>query len=53
LKKLVAEVLDRVEQFADFDPRRDYKLTLRREELSEVERNLEPAENVDQIELDL
>ncbi len=29
LKKLVADVLDRVEQFADFDPRRDYALTLR------------------------
>ena len=24
LKKLVADVLDRVDQFADFDPRRDY-----------------------------
>ncbi|MBK9387529.1 MAG: BREX system ATP-binding protein BrxD [Planctomycetes bacterium] len=53
LKKLVGDVLDRVDQFEDFDPRRDYRLTLRREELSEVERNLSPAENVDQIELDL
>jgi hypothetical protein len=28
LKKLVGEVLDRVDQFPDFDPRRDYALTL-------------------------
>jgi hypothetical protein len=39
LKKLVGEVLDRVDQFADFDPHRDYRLTLRAAELSEVERN--------------
>ena len=40
LKKLVADVLDRVEQFEDWDPRRDYALTLRPDELSDVERNL-------------
>ena len=28
LKKLVADVLDRVDQFPDFDPRRHYALTL-------------------------
>ena len=28
LKKLVADVLDRVDQFDDFDPRRDYALTV-------------------------
>ena len=39
LKKLVADVLDRVDQFADFDPRRHYALTLAPGELSEVERN--------------
>ena len=39
LKKLVGDVLDRVDQFDDFDPHRHYALTLRPEELSEVERN--------------
>lgn len=39
LKKLVGDVLDRVDQFEDFDPRRHYALTLRADELSEVERN--------------
>ena len=39
LKKLVADVLDRVDQFADFDPRRHYALTLTPAELSEEERN--------------
>jgi hypothetical protein len=38
LKKLVADVLDRVDQFADFDPRRHYSLTLAAGELSAVER---------------
>lgn len=39
LKKLVADVLDRVDQFDDFDPRRDYALTVNAHELSDVERN--------------
>jgi hypothetical protein len=39
LKKLVADVLDRVDQFADFDPRRHYALTLTAGELSAEERN--------------
>lgn len=39
LKKLVGDVLDRVDQFDDFDPRKDYALTLSREELSPEERN--------------
>jgi hypothetical protein len=38
LKKLVADVLDRVDQFPDFDPRRHYALTLSASELSAVER---------------
>ncbi|WP_300007711.1 BREX system ATP-binding protein BrxD [Pseudonocardia sp.] len=38
LRKLVGEVLDRVEQFADFDPRRDYALTVADTELTDVER---------------
>jgi len=39
LKKLVSDVLDRVEQFDDFDPRKDYELTVQRDELTEVESN--------------
>lgn len=39
LKKLVGDVLDRVDQFPDFDPHRHYRLTLRAEELSEEERS--------------
>jgi len=53
LKKLVGEVLDRIDQFPDFDPRRDYALTMDPSELTEAERNLAPAASVDEIELDL
>lgn len=58
LKKLVGDVLDRVDQFADFDPRRHYALTLNAEELSEVERNAAalrppPAATPDDIDLEL
>ena len=56
LKKLVTDVLDRVDQFADFDPRRHYALTLAAGELSEVERNAlaaPPAARADDIDLDL
>ena len=37
LKKLVADVLDRVDQFPDFDPRTHYALTVDAAELTEVE----------------
>ena len=47
LKKLVGDVLDRVDQFPDFDPRRDYALTVSTSELTEVERNLSRADDVD------
>ncbi len=58
LKKLVTDVLDRVDQFADFDPRRHYALTLAPAELSETERNAaalsaSPATRADDIDLDL
>lgn len=52
LKKLVGDVLDRLDQFADFDPTRDYKLTLVETELSAVERNAAQAGSVDDIELE-
>jgi len=57
LKKLVGDVLDRVDQFPDFDPRRDYRLTLAAAEMTEVERNAAaPAaarESADEVPLDL
>ena len=53
LKKLVGDVLDRVELFDVFDPRRDYQLTVGDHELSEVERNAERGRTPDDIELDI
>jgi hypothetical protein len=53
LKKLVGDVLDRVDQFPDFDPRRDYALTVNEGELSDIERNARAAGTVDEIDLDL
>jgi hypothetical protein len=50
LKKLVGDVLDRTEQFPDFDPRKHYELTLAGAELSFEER---AASSVDDIELKL
>ncbi len=56
LKKLIGDVLDRVDQFDDFLPREHYALTLRPEELTDVERNaaggLETV-GVDDLELEL
>jgi hypothetical protein len=46
LKKLVADVLDRVDQFADWNPREHYALTLRSDELTDVERNAASADDV-------
>lgn len=59
LKKLVADVLDRVEQFEDFNPRVDYRLTVNVTELTDVERearsrgNTRAAQSVDDIDLEL
>lgn len=50
LKKLVGEVLDRVDQFPDFNPRTDYALLVTSSEMSEIERNAAAA---DEIPLDL
>ncbi len=50
LKKLVADVLDRVDQFDDFDPRRHYALTVRTDELTADER---AVAGIDDIDLDL
>lgn len=47
LKKLVADVLDRVDQFPDFDPRQHYRLTVKSAELTNAERNLVRADDID------
>ncbi|ALU39043.1 ATP-binding protein [Kocuria flava] len=52
LKKLVGDVLDRVDQFEDFDPRQHYSLTLSRDDMTDVERNAS-ARTADDISLDL
>ena len=53
LKKLVGDVLDRIDLYEDFDPRRDYALTMADTELTEVERNARAAATPDDIELEL
>jgi hypothetical protein len=53
LKKLVADVLDRVDQHEDFDPRQHYKLTIEDSELQPVEREAAAASDINEIELDL
>lgn len=52
LKKLVADVLDRIDQYDDFDPRQHYQLTVTSTEMTNVEREAQ-AQNVDDIELDV
>ncbi|MGE3852408.1 MAG: BREX system ATP-binding protein BrxD, partial [Planctomycetota bacterium] len=52
LKKLVADVLDRIDQFDDFEPTQHYKLTVNANELTTVEREAQ-AVSVDDINLDL
>jgi hypothetical protein len=53
LKKLVTDVLDRIDQFEDFHPRRHYALTMYEAELSPVERQAMGVTDVDEIELAL
>jgi hypothetical protein len=59
LRKLVADILDRVAEFDDFNPRKHYKLTLAPTELTEIERNAATpaaftrAATADDVELDL
>ncbi|HEY0696452.1 MAG TPA: BREX system ATP-binding protein BrxD [Micromonospora sp.] len=47
LKKLVADVFDRVDQFDDWNPREHYRLTLRSDELTEIERNAASADDIE------
>jgi BREX system ATP-binding protein BrxC/D len=52
LKKLVADVLDRVDQFPDFDPRRHYALTIADTELTDAERATTAPQSVNDIEIE-
>ena len=51
LKKLVGDVLDRVDLHPDFDPTRHYELTLADNDMSPTERAAAQALSVDDIEL--
>ncbi len=56
LKKLVGDVLDRVDEHPDFDPRKHYQLTVRATDLSDVERNAArippiPVADADSVDL--
>lgn len=56
LKKLVADVLDRIEQFPDFDPRQHYTLTLAAGELTREEQGARGASSAlgpDDLELEV
>lgn len=53
LKKLVADVLDRIDQFPEFDPRQHYALTIGETELTPIERQAMGADTVDDIEIDM
>lgn len=53
LKKLVSDILDRLDQFPDFDPRRDYALTVSASELTATEQAAAGARSVDDIDLKL
>jgi hypothetical protein len=53
LRKLVADVLDRVDEFDDFDPRKHYALTISDGELTQVERNAAVGARADDIDLEM
>jgi hypothetical protein len=53
LKKLVADVLDRIDLYESFDPRVDYQLTIGDVELTAIERHAMAGTSVDEIELEL
>lgn len=52
LKKLVSDILDRVDQFPDFDPREHYRLTLSTADMNNVERNA-AVQSADDIDLEI
>lgn len=52
LKKLVGDVLDRVDQFEEFNPRQHYALTITDGELTDAERASRGGNSPDDIELE-
>lgn len=52
LKKLVADVLDRVDLYPEFDPRAHYTLTVSDNELTAVERAARGSRSIDDIQLE-
>jgi hypothetical protein len=53
LRKLVAGLLDRVDLFPDFDPRRDFELSLTADELTVEERAAAGGASPDDFDLDV
>ncbi len=53
LKKLVGDILDRIDQFPEFDPVKDYALTFAHSEMSEIERNVCSTNNIDDMDLEI
>jgi hypothetical protein len=53
LKKLVGDVLDRIDQFPDFEPRKHYALTVEASELTLVEREARGEVRPDDVEISL
>lgn len=53
LKKLVGDVLDRIDQIAEFDPRRHYRPLVAESELSVEERQARGVRTADDVDLDL
>ena len=49
----MGDVLDRVDQYAAFDPRKDYPLTISEAEMTTVERQASGAAAVGDIELEI
>ena len=50
---IASDLLDRIDVHPEFDPTRDYQLTLSEEEMTDEERNVAPASSVDSIQLKL
>lgn len=53
LRKLVADVLDRIDQFEDFDPRQHYQLTLDRADMTRTEAAAVSRGSVEDVDLEL
>jgi type II secretory pathway predicted ATPase ExeA len=51
LKKLVSDILDKIDQYPEFDPGRDYSPALAPSELNEAEDSARPAGSVDDINI--